>query len=90
MTDSHWQLLTTTPNVPSAKALKLMLENQGVACRIDTGPALLGDAQSCAVMVEGMQLHRAQSLLTQADFSDAELEFLATGAVSCSDAREKP
>jgi hypothetical protein len=39
-------------------------------------------------MVEAHLLHRAQELLADAPFTDAELDFLATGRLSCDDSKE--
>jgi hypothetical protein len=42
----------------------------------------MGEALPCRVMVEATLLHRAQWLMTQGQFTDDELTFLATGAPS--------
>lgn len=89
MTDSVWQLLTTAPNAPTARALVTLLEGQGVECQVRTDSAIFGEAMSCAVMVEASALDRAKRVLSEACFTDAELEFLATGAHCCDDAKEK-
>jgi len=88
MMDATWQLLTTAPNVPAARALASMLESQGVACQLKADTSLLGEARQCAVWVESALLHRAKWLLEEASFTDAELDFLATGQLSCDDAKE--
>ncbi len=88
MADPTWQLLATAPNVPAARALANLLEGEGVEVRIDADTALLGEGRPCALMVEASFLRRARRVLAEADFSDAELEFLATGRLSCDDARE--
>lgn len=59
-----------------------------MAFRIESDLSLLGEARMCALMVEAEVLRGAQSLLAQAELTDAELDFLATGHLSCDDARE--
>jgi hypothetical protein len=71
-----------------AHLIASVLEGQGIACHIDRGTTLLGEAQPCGVMVEAHLLHRAQELLADAPFTDAELDFLATGRLSCDDSKE--
>ncbi len=88
MSEAKLQLLTTAPNVPAAQVIAGLLKGQGVDCHIQTGTPLLGEAQMCAVMVEASLLHRAKILLSEASFTDAELDFLATGHLSCEDAKE--
>jgi len=90
MTEATWQFLTTAPNVPAAHAVATLLEGNGVACQLKADSSLLGEARSCAVLVEASLLHRAKRVLSEASFTDEELEFLATGQPSCDDAREKP
>jgi hypothetical protein len=88
MADPAWQLLVTAPNVPAARALATRLEGEGVDVRVDADTALLGEGRPCSLMVEASSLRRARQVLAEADFTDAELDFLATGWLSCDDARE--
>lgn len=88
MADTAWQLLTTAPNVPAARAIATRLEGEGVEVRVDADSALLGEGRPCAIMVEAPAMRRARRVLSEAEFSDAELEFLATGQHSCDDAKE--
>jgi hypothetical protein len=84
----QWHVVATAPNMPAAHSLASLLAGQGVACRIKADSALLGEARPCAIEVEHSLLHRALHLLTEAHFTDAELDFLATGQLSCDDAKE--
>jgi hypothetical protein len=88
MSSAKLRLLTTAPNVPVAQVIAGLLEGQGVACHIESGTPLLGQVQLCAVMVEPAHFNRAKRLLSEASFTDAELDFLATGYTSCEDAKE--
>jgi hypothetical protein len=82
MTGIQWQLLTTAPNVPSAHALVSSLSAHGVVSKIVSDTSLLGEFQVCRVFIDAAQVHRAQWLLAQNDFSDEELSFLATGSLA--------
>ena len=90
MSETKWQLLTTAPNIPAAHALETLLKGRGVDCRLESDMPLLGEGMPCAVMVEASLLHRAKYVLAEADFTDAELDFLATGHLSCDAAKEQP
>jgi hypothetical protein len=90
MTDVTWQLLTTAPNMPAAHAVANLLEGNGVACRLKADSALLGEARSCAVLVEASRMHRAKWVLSEATFAEAELDFLATGQPGGEHEQEEP
>jgi hypothetical protein len=90
VSDATWQLLTTVPNMPAAQAIATLLGNHGVACQLQADTALLGEGRSCSILVEASLMHRAKWVLADARFTDEELEFLATGMLSCADGREKP
>lgn len=83
-----WRLLTTAPDLPSAQALAEALTARGITCRLMPDSTLLGQALPCRVMVDSAQLHQARSVMTQGQFTDDELAFLATGAVTCDAAKE--
>jgi hypothetical protein len=88
MMETKWQLLTTAPNVPAAHAIAGLLHDHGVECRLKADTSLLGEGRQCALMVEASLLHRAKWALAEANFTDAELDFLATGQPSCEGAKE--
>ncbi len=76
----NWVHLTTSPNAPSAQALAQSLLSYGVTCKVRSDDtSLLGEGRMCDVFVDSNQLRRAEWLLEQGRFSDAELTFLATG-----------
>ena len=88
MSQLKWQVLTAVPDVPSARALVESLLAQGVTAQVVTESTLMGEALPCRVMVEAASLHRAKALISQGDFTEDELAFLATGVVSCEAAKE--
>jgi len=88
MVDARWELLTTTPNTATARALAESLEADGVACQVRTESTLLGECQPCRLLVDPAQAKKARLLLAQSHFTDQELAFLATGTVMCDAAKE--
>jgi hypothetical protein len=85
MSQSDWALLTSLPDAPSAQSLVDALFAYGVAARVESEPALLGEVRNCNVLVQVKLLHRARWFLAQGQISDAELEFLATGKLPSED-----
>jgi hypothetical protein len=47
--------------------------------------SLLGEARRCEIRVTSELAHRARWLMSQAQFTDAELNFLATGELDGAD-----
>jgi hypothetical protein len=90
VTEAKWQLLTIALNMPAARAVAGLLEGQGVRCQLKADTSLLGEGRQCAIMVEASLLHRGKFVLSEANFTDAELDFLATGQLSCDAAKEYP
>ena len=90
MADVKWQLLTTALNMLAARGVAGLLESQGVRCQLKADTSLLGEGRQCAIMVEASLLHRGKYVLAEANFTDAELDFLATGQLCCEDAKEHP
>lgn len=88
MSQPRWQVLTTAPDLPSARALVESLLAQGITSHVVPDSTLLGEALPCRVMVDSASAHRAQLVMSQGHFTDEELTFLATGVVSCDAAKE--
>jgi len=88
MSQPKWQVLTTAPDLPSAHALVETLTAQGIASHVVPDSTLLGQALPCRVMIESGMAHRAKWVMSQSQFTDEELTFLATGVVSCDAAKE--
>jgi hypothetical protein len=82
MPQTTWQLLTTAPNAPSAHALASLLSAAGIVSQVLSDTVLLGECQACRVLVDSAQFHRAKWLLVQGDFTDEELNSLATGSLT--------
>jgi len=88
MSESKWQVLTTAPDLPSAHALVETLTAHGITSHVVPDSTLLGQAMPCRVMVDSTLVHRAKWVMSQGQFTDEELTFLATGVVSCDAAKE--
>ena len=88
MSEPTWHVLTTAPDLPSARALVEALMAQGITSHVVPDSTLLGEAMPCRVVVDAAQAHQANWALSQGQFSDDELAFLATGMVSCDAAEE--
>jgi hypothetical protein len=82
MSDSSWQSLVTVFDTISAQVLVERLNGEGVPTRLRTDSSLFGAARCCEILVPVELLHRARGLLSSAQFSDAELSYLATGELS--------
>ena len=78
MDESSWKLVTTAPDTVVAEILAGRLRGEGFSVEVKTDTALLGEARLCRLYVPGIQLERAQEILSQDAVSDAELEALAT------------
>jgi hypothetical protein len=76
---SAWQLLITLSDVPSAQAFAAVLNAEGIGVRVDTDAGVLGQAAPCRIYVDATQLRQARWALSQRNFSDDELTYLATG-----------
>lgn len=88
MSGTRWHLLTTVPNAPCAHALVQSLRARGIDSKVVSDSTLLGEARACRIMVEEPLAARAHRMLEDGQFTDEELTFLATGEVSCDDAKE--
>jgi hypothetical protein len=79
MSATEWRLLTTLPDLPSAQSLAEILIDDGVAARVMSDASVLGQATPSRIYVDATPLHRARWFMAQRQFTDEELEFLATG-----------
>ena len=61
---------------------------QGITSHVVPDSTLLGEAIPCRVLVDKALAHRAKWVMSQGQFTDEELTFLATGVVSCDAAKE--
>lgn len=79
MPDETWSAVATFADPISAEALAGRLTSEDLPCRVASDETLPGLASAYAVLVPAELLHRAQWILKQANFSDQELTYLATG-----------
>jgi len=87
--DQDWQTVASLSDVPSAQVLAQRLIFEGVSARVMSDPQLLGEGRNCEVQVPRVLAHRARWLMSQAQFTDAELTFLATGELNGGDTAEQ-
>jgi hypothetical protein len=80
-----WNVVATFSDVPSAQALASLFRAEGVPTELVSDTSLLGEARSCEIRVPSELAHRARWLMSQAQVTDAELEFLATGKLGDAD-----
>jgi hypothetical protein len=74
-----WITVAVVSDTLSAQAIYERLTTDGVTARVLSDTELLGTARPCRVQVPEGAEHRARRVLADAQFSDAELEELATG-----------
>lgn len=79
MPDDTWSAAATFADSISAEALAGLLRSEGVPCRVASNETLPGLATEFAVLVPSELLHRAQWVIKQAQVSEQELDYLATG-----------
>lgn len=82
MSETEWHLLTTLPDLPSAQSLAEVMIDDGIAARVMSDASVLGQAAPSRIYVDATHLHRARSFMAQRQFTDAELESLATGELA--------
>jgi hypothetical protein len=79
MAETEWRLLITLPDVPSAQSLAQVLMDDGIVARVMSDASVLGQAAPSRIYVGATHLYRARWFLTQRQFTDEELDYLATG-----------
>jgi hypothetical protein len=84
-----WDVVATFSDVASAHAMAVLLQGEGVPAKIFSDTTILGEARHCEIRVPSELAHRARWLMSQAQFTDAELTFLATGELDGSDNAER-
>jgi hypothetical protein len=77
--EQEWQTVASLSDVPSAQILAQRLIFEGVPARVLSDPQLLGEGRNCEVQVPSFLAHRAKWVLSDSQFTDEELAFLATG-----------
>jgi hypothetical protein len=74
-----WITVAVVSDTLSAQAIYDRLTTDGVTARVLSDTELLGTARPCRVQVPEEVEHRARRVLADAQFTDAELDELATG-----------
>jgi hypothetical protein len=87
--NSTWQVVATYSDVASAHAMSALFRAEGVPAKVVSDTSLLGEARGCEIRVPPELAHRARWLMSQAQFTDAELTFFATGELEGGDNAER-
>jgi hypothetical protein len=87
--NSVWEVVATFSDVASGHVIVTLFNREGLPAKLILGNPLLGDANGCEIRVPREVAHRARWILSQAEFTDAELTFLATGELGASEGVEK-
>jgi hypothetical protein len=85
----EWQVVATFSDVASGHVIVTLFNREGLPAELIFGNPLLGDANACEIRVPRGVAHRAQWILSQAEFTDAELTYLATGKLGNVEGTEK-
>ena len=79
MQGEDWTSFKRFTDKGSAEAVSIVLEAEGVPCRIDTPESVTGIEGIFHLMVPQSLEHRARWILAQSNYTDSELNYLATG-----------
>lgn len=79
MAETEWRLLITLPDLPSAQSLAEVLMDDGIVARVMSDASVLGQAAPSRIYVGATHLYRARCFMAQRQFTDQELDYLATG-----------
>lgn len=74
-----WREFATYPDAASAEVVAGLLRSEGVPARVASDEPMPGLTRGSSVMVPPDMVRRAQWILSQAELSDEELAFFATG-----------
>jgi hypothetical protein len=75
----QWVIVAQFPDVASAQVTIGLLQTERVPVRLQRNSLIPGLDLQCDVEVPSEYSHRARWILQHCNFSDAELNFLATG-----------
>jgi hypothetical protein len=84
-----WDVVATFSDVPSAQVMAVLFRDEGVPAEVVSDTSLLGELRCCAIRVPPELAHRARWVMSQAQFADAELTFLATRELDGADNTER-
>jgi hypothetical protein len=80
-----WQSVVSLLDVNVAHSLAALLEAEAVPTQVTSDSKLIGEALVWEIRVPVGMLEQANRLLAQSRFTDAELTYLATGALTIDD-----
>jgi hypothetical protein len=63
MSDSGWKLLTTLPDLPTARSLAAVLSAAGMEARVSSDAGVLGQATPSRIYVQSERLEQARAFL---------------------------
>ena len=81
--------MATLSDVSSGHVIVTLFNREGLPAELILGNPLLGDANACEIRVPREAAHRARWILSQAEFTDAELTYLATGELGGAEETDK-
>ena len=84
-----WQEFAAYSDAASAEILAGLLRSEGVPVEVAGDEPIPGLAGGFRVLVPAAQMHQARWVVSNAKFTDEELEFFATGQTS-SEKDDKP
>lgn len=79
MGHNEWCVICEFPNYAGAEIMKSLLEASDVPTQIIPSDRITALYTGVRVLVKASLVHRARWVLNNADFSEAELNYLATG-----------
>jgi len=79
LSEPQWEAVASFSDLPSANVLAERLRGDGFPTIVISDSNLLGEARQCQVRVPAELARRARWLLAQSQFTDEELNYLATG-----------
>jgi hypothetical protein len=83
-----WIPLVSLYDEKAAHTLATLLNDEAVPTQVAAVPKLIGESHVWEVSVQNNMFDHAQHLLSQSRFTDAELEYLATGVLRSDDSNE--
>ncbi|HEX3912319.1 MAG TPA: hypothetical protein VHW71_02325 [Steroidobacteraceae bacterium] len=81
--------MATFSDVSSGHVIVTLFNREGLPAKLILGNPLLGDANGCEIQIPRELAHRARWILSQAELTDAELTYLATGELGDTNKTDK-
>ncbi len=85
MQNHDWQPFLGFASRGSAEAVAIILESEEVPTLVKAAHLTAGIESDFVILVPAHLAHRARWVLAQSDFTESELNYLATGELSSSD-----